>query len=204
VPRTGLVFESLAPAIIEQKVSGLEARRAWRYLLGRYGTPAPGPVPKGMRTPPAAREWLLIPSWEWRRAGVDGKRSAAVLAAARVAPRLEETVGMPHAEAERRLRVVPGVGVWTAAEVRQRAHGDPDAVSVGDYHLAKQVGWAFTGAPADDERMLELLAPYAGHRYRVIRHIEMAGIGPPRRGPRRAPPPLARGGPGRPLLTQLP
>jgi len=191
VPRTGLVFESLAAAIIEQKVTGLEARRAWRYLLSRFGVPAPGPAPAGMRAAPAAREWLMIPSWEWRRAGVDGKRSAAVLAAARVAARLEETVALSHAEAERRLRTVPGVGIWTAAEVRQRAHGDPDAVSVGDYHLAKQVGWAFAGEPADDERMLELLAPYAGHRYRVVRLIELAGIGPPRRGPRRAPHPLA-------------
>jgi 3-methyladenine DNA glycosylase/8-oxoguanine DNA glycosylase len=191
VPRTGLVFEALAAAIIEQKVTGMEARRAWRYLLGRFGTPAPGPAPQGMRVPPAARDWRLIPSWEWRRAGVDGKRSAAVLAAARVAARLEETVALPHAEAERRLRTVPGVGIWTAAEVRQRAHGDPDAVSVGDYHLAKQVGWAFTGQPVDDERMLELLAPYAGHRYRVIRHLELGHVRPPRRGPRLAPHPLA-------------
>lgn len=192
VPRTGLVLESLVPAVIEQKVTGLEARRAWRYLLGRFGTPAPAPAPPGMRVAPTAREWTLIPSWEWRRAGVDGKRSATVIAAARVARRLEETVGLPYAEVERRLRTVSGVGVWTAAEVRQRAHGDPDAVSVGDYHLAKQVGWALTGAPADEERMLELLAPYAGHRYRVIRHLELARIWPPRGGPRRPPHPLSQ------------
>ena len=50
-----------------------------------------------------------------------------------------------QAAAERRLRAIPGVGVWTAAEVRQRAHGDPDAVSFGDYHIAKDVGWALAG-----------------------------------------------------------
>jgi 3-methyladenine DNA glycosylase/8-oxoguanine DNA glycosylase len=74
--------------------------------------------------------------------------------------------------------------VWTAAEIRQRALGDPDAVSVGDYHLPGIVGWALTGRKVDDEGMLELLAPYAGHRHRVIRLLELSGAHPPRRGPR--------------------
>jgi 3-methyladenine DNA glycosylase/8-oxoguanine DNA glycosylase len=66
----------------------------------------------------------------------------------------------------------------------QRASGDPDAVSVGDYNLPKAVGWALAGRIVDDAGMLELLAPYAGHRYRVTRLVELSGIRPPRRGPR--------------------
>jgi len=67
------------------------------------------------------------------------------------------------------------------------ALGDPDAVSVGDYHLPSMVAWALAGeARADDERMLELLEPYRGHRARVVQLLELAGIGPPRRGPRLA------------------
>ena len=187
VPRTGLVFESLVPAVLEQKVTGIEARRSWRELLWRFGDPAPGPAPKGMRVPPNPFTWSRIPSWEWHRAGVDGKRSATVVQAARVAGRLEETVTMSSADALDRLRAVPGVGVWTAAETAQRALGDADAVSVGDLHIPRLVGWALAGRPVDDDGMLELLAPYAPHRHRVVRLVEMSGARSPRFAPRYAP-----------------
>jgi 3-methyladenine DNA glycosylase/8-oxoguanine DNA glycosylase len=186
VPTTALVMESLVPAILEQKVTGREASRSWRELLWRFGDHAPGPdvMPRAMRVIPAPRTWVQIPSWEWHRAGVDGGRVRAIRSAAAVAGRLEETVRLGLAEAERRLRLIPGVGVWTSAEVRQRAHGDADAVSIGDFHLSGMVGWALTGRKVDDAGMLELLEPYAGHRYRAVRMIELAGLGPPRRGPR--------------------
>jgi len=83
-----------------------------------------------------------------------------------------------------RLRAVPGVGVWTAAEVAQRAWGDPDEVSVGDFHLPALVGWALAGRPVDDDGMLELLSPYAGHRHRAVRLVEMSGVRKPGFGPR--------------------
>ncbi|HKA68767.1 MAG TPA: DNA-3-methyladenine glycosylase 2 family protein [Actinomycetes bacterium] len=188
VPRTRLVLASLIPAIIEQKVTGQEASRSWRELLWRFGEAAPGPLPPGrtrpLRVPPEPARLLAIPTWDWHRIGLDGGRVRAIRAAATVAARLEQTVDLPAAEAERRLRLVPGVGIWTAAEVRQRAHGDPDAVSVGDYHLSGMVGWALLGRKVDDAQMLELLAPYAGHRFRAVRYIELAGVMPPRRGPR--------------------
>ena len=91
---------------------------------------------------------------------------------------------LPAAEADRALQSLPGIGPWTSAEIRQRAAGDPDAVSVGDYHIPALVGWTLAGVATDDAGMLELLAPYAGQRYRVTRLIELAGGGPPRRGPR--------------------
>ncbi|MGH8866443.1 MAG: DNA-3-methyladenine glycosylase family protein [Actinomycetes bacterium] len=185
VPRTGLVLESLLAAVLEQKVTSREAHRSWRELLTRFGEPAPA-APDGMRVPPDARAWATLPSWEWHRAGVGPQRADTAVRAARVAGRLEETVRMSHAEAERRLRAVPGVGVWTAAEVRQRAHGDPDAVSVGDLHLPGQVGMALCGHPVDDAGMLALLAPYAGHRYRAVRLVELAGVPVPRRAPKHA------------------
>ena len=87
------------------------------------------------------------------------------------------------------LRALPGVGVWTSAEVRQRAHGDADAVSFGDFHVAKDLCWWLTGERGDDARMAELLEPYVGHRYRVQRLMELAGVSAPRRGPRMAVPP---------------
>ncbi len=184
VGRSGRVLEALVPAVLEQKVVGAEARRAWRYLLLKFGDPAPGPAPAGMRVSPPPRIWRRIPSWEWHRAGVEGVRARTIIGAAEVAGRLEEIVTMPPADADRRLRSLPGIGVWTSAEVRQRACGDADAVSVGDYHLPSAVGWALAGRRVDDAGMLELLAPYAGHRHRAARLVELGGIGPPRRGPR--------------------
>ena len=66
----------------------------------------------------------------------------------------------------------------------QRAHGDPDSPSVGDYHLASFVGCALTGSPVDDDGMLELLAPWVGQRQRVVRLLAASGFTVPRRGPR--------------------
>lgn len=180
VGRTRRVFEALVPAVLEQKVVGKEAWRAWRYLLRRYGEAAPGPV--GLRVPPPPQVWAGIPSWEWHRSGIEAVRARAIIGAARVASRLEID---DSAQADRRLRSLPGIGVWTSAEVRQRALGDADAVSVGDYHIPGIVGMALAGEPVDDDGMLELLRPYAGHRYRVTRMLELAGTAkPPRRGPR--------------------
>jgi endonuclease III len=185
VGRTHRVFEALVPAILEQKVVGKEAFRAWRTLLFKYGTPAPGPAPAGMRVFPPPEVWVRIPSWDWHRAGVEGVRAQTIMAAARVASRLEQIVTLSHVEADRRLRTLPGIGPWTSAEVRQRAAGDPDAVSIGDYNLPKAVGWTLAGQRiTGDAEMLELLAPYAGQRYRVQRLVELGGSAPPRRGPR--------------------
>jgi 3-methyladenine DNA glycosylase/8-oxoguanine DNA glycosylase len=186
VGRSWRVLEALIPAVLEQKVVGAEARRAWHYLLRRFGQPAPGPAPAGLRVIPDARTWAQIPSWEWHRAGVEAVRARTVAVAAAAAGRLEEIGSMAAADADRRLRSLPGIGPWTSAEVRQRACGDADAVSVGDYNLPAAVGWALAGRVVDDAGMLELLAPYAGHRYRVTRLVELSGARPPRRGPRLA------------------
>jgi 3-methyladenine DNA glycosylase/8-oxoguanine DNA glycosylase len=187
VPRTGLVLDSVIPAILEQKVTGTQAHQAWRFLLRRHGTAAPGPAPAGMRVPPPPALLLSVPTWDWHRAGVDISRQRAIRAAATVAGRLEECLDLAPADALARLRVVPGIGVWTAAETAQRALGDADAVSVGDLHIPGLVGFALIGRRVDDDRMLELLAQWPGHRHRVVRLVELAGLGQPKFGPRFAP-----------------
>ncbi|HMG30376.1 MAG TPA: hypothetical protein VK585_09680 [Jiangellaceae bacterium] len=185
IGRTGLVMEALVPAVLEQKVTGQEAWRGWRCLLTRFGDPAPGPAPDGMRVVPEPGRLAMLPSWEWHRAGVGPDRSGTVVRAARLASRLEAIVDLAAHEADRRLQAVPGIGVWTAAEVRQRALGDPDAVSVGDFHLPRMVAYALAGEErADDARMLELLEPYAGHRHRACMLLARTAPMPPRRGPR--------------------
>ena len=202
VPRTRAVFEAMVAAGIEQVVTGKEAFGAWRLLLREYGEPAPGPPDprsaggsagagergvRRMMVPPSPEEWRLIPSWQWLRAGVEGRRSRVVITAATRAKALERTLDLTDsAEIERRLRSLPGVGVWTAAEVRQRAHGDPDAFSFADYHVSRNVSYALTGVELDDEGTAELIEPYRGHRFRVQALLELAGVGHPRYGPRKA------------------
>jgi 3-methyladenine DNA glycosylase/8-oxoguanine DNA glycosylase len=183
--RTGLVLEALIPAIIEQRVPGADAFRSWRLLVSKYGTPAPGPAPAGMRVPPSAEVWRHIPSWEFHRANVDPRRAQAVVSCARRAASLERLVSRPAEQARQALTSLPGVGEWTAAETAQRAFGDADAVSVGDYHIPKMIGWTLLGRPVDDAEMLELLEPMRPHRHRVVRLLEASGLAyEPRRGAR--------------------
>ncbi|MGQ0626461.1 MAG: DNA-3-methyladenine glycosylase family protein [Sporichthyaceae bacterium] len=178
------VLAMAIPAILEQKTTGKQARASWRTLVRAHGEPAPGPAPAGLLVAPDPATWARIPSWEWHRAGVEPARSRAVLAVCAYAGRLEETHAMSSVVADERLRALPGIGVWTSAETRQRSHADADAVSVGDYHLHNLVGVALAGRRVSDDGMLELLAAYAGHRYRVTRLLEMSGAPNPRYGPR--------------------
>ena len=185
VPRSGLVLEALVAAILEQKVTGVEARRAWRSLLVEVGDQAPGPVPVAMRVSPGADRIRQVPSWQWHRWGVSPRQSSTIVGALSSPGRIEQCATLPAQDARRRLLSLAGVGAWTAAEVSQRALGDPDAVSVGDFHLAHHVVYAFTGRrDGTDEQMLELLGPFDGHRYRVQRLVETAGVLRPARGPR--------------------
>jgi 3-methyladenine DNA glycosylase/8-oxoguanine DNA glycosylase len=186
--RTRRVLDSLVPAVLEQRVTGQEAFRAWRQLTRGYGERAPGPVEFAPWLPAIPQRLLDVPSWDWHRFGVDGQRYRTVRAVATVAARLEECAGMPVSEATKRLLSIPGVGQWTAAETTVRALGDIDAVSVGDFHVANRVGWFLAGfARSSDETMLELLEPWRGQRARVVKLIELSGISPPKYGPRFSP-----------------
>ncbi|MGQ0482630.1 MAG: DNA-3-methyladenine glycosylase family protein [Pseudonocardia sp.] len=185
---SGRVWDVLVPAVLEQKVTGVEARRSWRELCHRFGEPAPGPAgAQGMRVPPTPAAIRSVPDWEWHRAGVDSARRRALLAAATVAHRLEPAARLRGVAGRDLLRAVPGIGPWTAAEVAQRAWGDPDAVSFGDFHIPSVVGWALLGRPLDDAGMLAVLAPYAPQRQRAVRLIEGSGFRRPRFGPRFSP-----------------
>ena len=183
ISRSKAVFEALLPSILEQKVAGVEARSSFRAIVRAWGEPAPGPQPLLLQPTPAAI--AVTPYWSFHPLGVERKRTTAILLAASRARRVEETVALSAAEAHRRLQALPGVGPWTSAEVAIVALGDADAVSVGDFHLPHLVSYALAGEPrGTDERMLELLSPWPGHRGRVVRLLTQSGRYPPRRGPR--------------------
>lgn len=193
--RTGSVFEALVPAILEQRITGTEAWRGYRRLVRSLAMPAPGEL--GLLMPARASDVAALPSWTFPSLGIEPRRGALLRRVATDAPRLEALAararepgggGLGAAELDARLRGYPGIGPWTSAEVRLRALGDPDAVSLADAHLPNVVAWILAGEPrATDDRMLELLAPWVGHRARVIRLLELSGQPPPRFGPRIAP-----------------
>ncbi len=186
IGRTAAVLDALVPAILEQRVTRAEAFGALHRLVRDHGERAPGP--HGLWLLPSPSALASLPTWTYHRVGVEERRALAVRRAAECADALERAAAMPLPGAYARLRAIPGVGPWTAAEVGARALGDPDAVSVGDVHLPDLVAWALAGEPrGTDARMLELLAPYAGQRGRVIRWLEAAGLRAPRFAPRRAP-----------------
>ena len=189
IARSGAVMEALVPAILEQKVTGTEAYRAWRALVMRYGEPAPGPAGEaGMRVAPAPAALAALPYYAFHPLGVERRRAEVIRRACSVAESLEAAGRDGSAALTARLVAIPGIGPWTAAEVCARALGDPDAVSVGDFHLPNLVSWALAGEPrGTDERMLELLEPYRGQRGRAIRLLELSGIRAPRYGPRMSP-----------------
>ena len=185
IPRTGAVLESLIPAILEQKVTGQEAHRAWAGLIRVHGEPAPGPPEWRLRLGPAPATLAALPYYAYHPFGVEQRRADLIRRIAARAAWFEAIVDLPLADAYARLTAVPGIGPWTSAEVGVRALGDDDAVSVGDFHLPNLVAFALAGEPrGTDARMLELLEPYRGQRARVIRFLELSGISAPRYGPR--------------------
>lgn len=198
IGRTGRILEAIIPAVLEQRVQGVDAFRSWRLLVTRFGTPAPGPAPERMRVPPSAAVWRSIPSWEFHRANVDPGRMRTLVGCAQRADALERLAAQPATparceKAREALTSLPGVGVWTAAETTQRALGDADALSVGDYHLATMIGWTLLGHPIDDAAMVDLLEPIRPHRYRAVRLLEVSRLAHlPRRGARSAVPRISR------------
>ena len=186
---SGQLDRQMLNAIVEQRITQTEAFRTLGWVLRKYGSAAPstglGHQPEGMRVYPTARTLATIPSWDWHRAGVDKSRYNAVYAYARSAESLKNIAANGDiALLARSLHTVRGVGPWSISEALQRVCGHPDAISVGDYHLAHAVGELFTGKRTDDAGMLTLLAPYSPHRQRLVRLMHASGFSKQRYGAR--------------------
>jgi 3-methyladenine DNA glycosylase/8-oxoguanine DNA glycosylase len=173
IGRTRAVFEIAIATVLEQRVMTSDAWASWRQLVFAVGERAPGPLP-GLWLPPAPERLARAGYEGFHRFGVERRRADVIRRLALVAPRLEETSGMPLEPAYQRLRAVPGVGAWTSARIGLVAYGDADAVLLGDLHAPHLVAWLLAGERrGSDERMLELLEPFRGHRGRVLRLLVM-------------------------------
>ncbi len=181
--RLGAVYDLTLATTVEQRVTTIEARRSWRALVRRHGSPAPGD--HDLVLPPSRQVVAELPDWEWREVGIEARRSATLRRIAVEAPALARATAAGDTVVERRLLGLRGIGPWTTAIVMHFAAGDADAVPVGDWHLPGHVGHALAGEPrADDARMLELLEPFRPHRGRVWRLLVSGTRPPPRRAPR--------------------
>jgi 3-methyladenine DNA glycosylase/8-oxoguanine DNA glycosylase len=186
ITRSGGVMQVLIPTILEQKVTGIEARRAYRAMVLATSEPAPGP--SGLFLPPDPARLAETPYFAFHPWGVERRRAETVRNACAHAARLEAGTALTLEQAKARMGALPGIGPWTVAEVARMALGDADAVSVGDFHLSNTVCWALAGEPrGTDERMLELLEPYRGQRGRVQLLLDAGNISAPKYGPRMEP-----------------
>ena len=147
--RTERVLDALVPAILEQKVTGREAVAPGPAWCNASASARPGPGPIDLLVAPSTACLRTVTSSTWHRLGVERKRAETIRRVATVADRLEQS--SDGGELRRRLLSIPGVGPWTAAEVAVVALGDPDAVSVGDYHLPHAVTWTLAGEPRGDD-----------------------------------------------------
>ena len=178
---TGRWYEALATSVIGQRVVTADAVASREQLSRRHGTAPPAGPANSFPSPEAL---LRLTDHDLHRAGIERSRGRVLRIAAKYADRVERLRDVAAADATEWLQRLPGVGPWTTGLTTAIAGGDPDAVPIGDLHIPRMVTFALTGRDdGDDETMLEVLAPYAGHRQRVVRLVKLGGAGPARNRP---------------------
>jgi 3-methyladenine DNA glycosylase/8-oxoguanine DNA glycosylase len=164
--RVPWTLDVAAGAVLQQRVRWRDAYDDFRRIAERWGTK----TPFGTAFPTAA-QLAAVPVPRLEARGIDPKRARAL-------------IGLARAEAERpflhnaadktalrqRLLSIPGIGPWTTESILGFAYGDADAVPTGDLHLPSLVSSVLAAEPdGTDERMLELLEPFRGQRFRAVR-----------------------------------
>lgn len=183
----GSLVEVLIPTIIAQKVTGVAAGRSYRQLVARYGSSAPGPEAV-VRLPPDPNRLAELPYYDYHPLGIEQRRAQTLITVCRAARSIEATNDLALDAACQFLHTLRGIGPWTTGSVMRVVRGDPDSIPIGDFHIPNTVAWALAGEErGTDERMLELLEPYAGQRGRVVRLLERYSGHAPAYGPKLAP-----------------
>lgn len=189
LPRLPILFPQLTRIVLQQLVTTGEGQRAWRRIVRDLGSPAPGP--HDVMVPPGCGKVAETPWFRFVSDGVPHKQARTLVRGARAATALEAAGSFTGEAAVEAFAKIPGVGPWTEGYLRGTGLGDPDAVVTGDYHLPNAAAWILAGRPrGTDDEMLDLLEPYRGNRFRVIRALLASGIRAPRRGPKRGVRPL--------------
>lgn len=187
------LFDVIIGHVIRQRVAWRDAVATQVAILRAHGQAAPGPF--ALELPLSPAQWQTLGTTDLAAFGLERKRASTLLGVAARAERIIGWTKLGDEEFGRRIELLPGIGPWTRAMVQAIGLGDPDVVPTGDYELPSLVSHVLAGeARGDDARMIELLEPWRGHRFRVIRLLWAAGMTAPRFGPRiRAPTPGQRG-----------
>ncbi len=172
--KTPTVFEAFAVAVIEQLVTGFEARASVRRLWRIAGEPV---GTTSLRAAPRPEAVKRVPMWRLHEIGVGSRRAATLRRGALRGPALERLRDVPPDVAIEKIQSLPGVGPWTANHVAKHAFGYADAVPVGDVHAHYLVTEALTGVQGDDDAMLRALEPFRPHRARVCALLDRAIFG---------------------------
>jgi 3-methyladenine DNA glycosylase/8-oxoguanine DNA glycosylase len=197
LPAIQVIWQELVLVLLGQRVTVEEASKSWNRMCRTWGEPAPGP--DELVVPPTPEAVASLGYVDLHRMNVERRRAEVILLAARRANRLEEAAEMTTADALTRLTALPGLGAWTATATVMTSHGDPDVIVLRDYGMPTLVNYAFTGDArrldpdrGGDDVMLAHLAPWAGHRQRIIRLLFAAGVSVPRRAPKAFNPDIRR------------
>lgn len=170
------LYDSTCSAILQQRIRTVDAMRDWRRIAKRYGAPAP----LGLYAFPAADVLAKAPAFALEGMGVDAKRVRTLLNFAREWRLVRLKPEMGFAAMRQYLLRIPGIGAWTTESVMGYGAGDVDAAIVGDLHLPRMICYALAGEfNGTDERMIELLEPFRGDRFRIIRLLYAAGLDVP-------------------------
>jgi 3-methyladenine DNA glycosylase/8-oxoguanine DNA glycosylase len=174
IAKAPTVFECLTISIIEQLVTGEEARAAIRRLWRQAGDSIAGTHLIAAPTPQAVRR---VPMWRMHEMGVGSRRALTLHEAAGrgdAIERLRDDGHLPEIFIEK-IQSLHGVGPWTANAVARSALGFADAIPVGDFHAPFVLSGALAGRDdltlddrdEADRVMIEALEPFRPHRARV-------------------------------------
>ncbi len=171
------IFDVACAVVLQQRIRFVDAAKSWRLISNKYGEI----TPTGLIAFPPARVVASMETWRFEELGVDGKRTKTLILMARELKRHPITADMAPAAARAILQRIPGVGPWTIDTILGYGLGDSDALPLGDLYLPHVVAYGLTGATrGSDEGMVQLLEPFRGQRFRVVRLLGEARIGPPR------------------------
>ena len=166
-------FDLAAVAVLQQRVTTTEAMQQWGRIVRKYGPR----VGDELRAFPSAERVAQMASWQFEELGIDPKRARTMVVLARELVRRKTLAETDLAIVRARLAAVRGVGPWTTDMILGFAYGDPDALPLGDLHLPHLITWALARErPGSDARMVQLLEPYRGHRFRVVRLLWVGGV----------------------------
>lgn len=189
LPKLPVIFDRLVSIILQQLIAYRDACENWARLVRRHGTPAPGDYKLWL--PPLPEQYAAFGDYDLIACGILPKQARLVLKLARCAERIERLAGTDQPKLIKFLLAQRGIGPWTVGFLQGSGLGDADAVMPGDIGFPRTVAHFFEGPEVDnnrkatDEDMLRLLEPYRPHRFRTLNMLIAAGVGPPRKSPRR-------------------